>query len=373
MKIIDAARKSIYSWRIIFYHITPRVWQKHVLLFIVTFFSMAWTYYFHSLGTSAFSRFLEAFSYAFVLSGILLSHELGHYIHARQYGVEATLPFFIPLPFLSPFGTLGAFIRMKSLPPDRRALFDISYWGPAMSFFTSVPAIIAGLLLSEKVPVITTQSGFLVGDNDIVFGGSLLFDALAGLLINLPDGYTILLHPIAFAGWVGLFVTAINLFPIGQLDGGHLAYVFLGKRQKFLAYSFFGILVFLALEVSQGWMFWIFMLFLMGLRHPPVRMFESGVGLDKERIRQGILSVFIFILCFIPEPLKLNAKIITKPEMAPQFEMPRFDNFHEINFTTSEKEVYYPFNAGKWETQWTDNASISPLNLKNSSVFTGVK
>ncbi|MDH4263645.1 MAG: site-2 protease family protein [Spirochaetia bacterium] len=328
-------QKIILSWRIIFQDIPNKIWQRHLFLFAATFISMTWTYYTYSLADNIADRLIESLLYSSVLSIILLSHELGHYIHARQYGVETTLPLFIPLPFLSPFGTLGAFIRMKGLPPDKRALFDISYWGPAMSFFTSVPAIIIGLLLSENVPVAISETGLLVGNNHFIFGSSILFNFISSIINPVPDGYSMILHPIAFAGWVGLFVTAINLFPIGQLDGGHIAYVFLGKRQKYIAYLFFAILIFLALEVSQGWVFWVFMLFFMGIRHPNIRMLQSGINMDKIRIRQGILSAIIFVICFIPEPLKLNAKIIPKSINSPVHERKQeFKNFHNINFTS---------------------------------------
>jgi membrane-associated protease RseP (regulator of RpoE activity) len=181
--------------------------------------------------------------------------------------------------------------------------------------------------------VITTQPGLLVGDNNMVFGTSMIFELLIKLLTTVPEGYSLVLHPIAFAGWVGLFVTAINLFPIGQLDGGHIAYVFLGKRQRYIAYLFFGILIFLALEVSPGWMFWIFMLFFMGIRHPNVRMMQAGVRLDKMRIRQGIMSVVMFVICFIPEPLKVTADIMPQPVTTPPVKQQDFQNFHNIFYS----------------------------------------
>lgn len=301
--------KNIFlKWRFIFTEVSAEVWRRHLLFFLATFVSMTWTYYFTFSYADTFAgKLAQSLAFSVTLVIILLSHEMGHYINARQYGVMATLPYFIPMPFFSPFGTMGAFIRMKSMPPDKRALFDISYWGPAMSFFTSIPAIIIGLLLSVKYPIMVNGSGFLIGKNNLVLGSSMLFDVMIRIFTHVPDGYTLVLHPLAYAGWVGLFVTAINLFPIGQLDGGHIAYVFLGKRQKYIAYAFFGILVCLALFVSPNWTFWIFMLFLMGLRHPPNRIIESGSRIDSRRIRQGIFAAVVFILCFIPEPIKIDA------------------------------------------------------------------
>jgi len=330
-------RETLLQWRAIFRDIPIQIWQKHLLLFAATFFSMMWTYYSFSPHLQPWDKFLDGLMYSLTLIVILLSHELGHYMHARQYGVETTLPFFIPMPFLSPFGTLGAFIRMKSLPPDKRALFDISYWGPAMSFFTSIPAIIAGLLLSNSIPTNMPDAGLLVGKNDLVFGSSLLFEILIKIFVRIPDGYALVLHPVAFAGWVGLFVTAINLFPIGQLDGGHIAYVFLGKRQKYIAYLFFSLLVFLALSVSSGWMFWIFMLFMMGLKHPVTRILEAGIHVDKTRIRRSLLAAIIFIICFIPEPIKMNLRMqIPSPETRPNDES-QFRDYHEIKQNRNNK------------------------------------
>lgn len=336
---MEKIKGTLYAWSLSFNDIPAGVWRKHLFLFAATYISMTWTYYSYSLGGSILARLVDSFLYSSVLISILLAHELGHFIHARQYGVATTLPLFIPLPFFSPFGTLGAFIRMKSLPPDKRALFDISYWGPAMSFFTSIPAIVIGLLFSERVPLVTVKHGYLVGNSELMFGGSIIFDALARVLIQMPEDYTVLLHPVAFAGWVGLFVTAINLFPIGQLDGGHVAYVFLGKRQKYIAYLFFGILIFLALEVSPGWTFWIFMLFFMGLRHPNIRMLEAGIHLDKMRIRQGLLAGIFFIVCFIPEPI-INFKIQSVPPVQMQQNDNEFQNFHNINYFI-DSEIKY--------------------------------
>jgi len=332
MRQVDKFWNMVLSWSVSFRGIAPRTWRKHVLLFVATFVSMTWTYYLFSLGSSPMARFGESLVYSVVLCLILMSHELGHFIHARFYGVEATLPMFLPMPYLSPFGTLGAFIRMKTLPPDKRALFDISYWGPAMSFFTSLPAIVIGLMLSEKVPVAMATPGLLVGGADFAFGSSLLFDILTDILIPVPEGYSVLLHPLAFAGWVGLFVTAINLFPIGQLDGGHIAYCFLGKRQKYIAYVFFGVLIFLALNVSRGWLFWVFMLFFMGLRHPHIRMVEAGIHIDRMRIRQAVMAGIMFVVCFVPEPLKMLVRVQPVPARVAPFEQQEFQNYHDIRY-----------------------------------------
>ena len=157
-----------------------------------------------------------AYSFAIIL--ILLGHEMGHYFMSRRYGIRATLPFFLPLP-LPPFGTLGAVIRMESTVSSRKALFDTGVAGPLTSLILSIPAIVIGLKLSKVIPVSHIKEGA------IRLADPLLFSFIQRLVMGeIPENYDILLHPIGYAGWVGLFVTALNLLPVGQLDGGHIAY-----------------------------------------------------------------------------------------------------------------------------------------------------
>jgi membrane-associated protease RseP (regulator of RpoE activity) len=296
---------SINRLKPYFNGITPELWRKHLIYLFLTLVSTTVTYYSFSSGITEASKIFSSLGYSIALIMILLSHEMGHYLHARKYSVTTTLPYFLPFPFLSPFGTLGAFIKMKTLPPNKRALFDISFWGPGMSFLVSLPFTILGLLFSTTAVSKYGADGFLVGKSGLVFGKSIIFDVLSRYLITLPEGHSIVLHPLAFAGWVGFFVTAINLFPIGQLDGGHIAYVFLGKRQKNIGYAFLAILIILAATVSTGWVLWIFLLIAMGIRHPVIRMQEpESLPLDIQRARLGLSAAMIFIICFIPEPLK---------------------------------------------------------------------
>lgn len=312
------------KWQPYFTGIDQTVWRKHLTMLALTVVSLVITFYSFSVQENEILRFIESILYAAALVVILLSHELGHYIHARMYGVAATLPFFIPLPVISPFGTLGAFIRMQSLPPDKKALFDISFWGPGMSFLVSIPVGIIGLIFSGTVENTFGQSGLTVGKTGLVFGTSMMFDSLIRLTIDVPEGHIVVMHPLAFASWVGFFVTAINLFPIGQLDGGHIAYVFLEKRQQSIAYVFIGVLIFMALTVSPGWIFWIILLFAMGIRHPHIRMQKHGEDIGHYRRQLGIASMLIFITCFIPEPLKIS---LQKPE--PDKEVPAWEHPHE--------------------------------------------
>jgi len=180
-----------------------RRYNIHIILFILTVAS-TW--------------FVGGPAYSFSIILILLGHEMGHYLMSRRYGIKATLPFFLPLP-LPPFGTFGAVIRMESTVSSRRALFDTGIAGPLTSLILSIPAIVIGLKLSKVIPVSHIKAEM------IPLGDPFLFKLLQRLVIGeISEGYEILLDPIGFAGWVGLFVTSLNLLPIGQLDGGHIAY-----------------------------------------------------------------------------------------------------------------------------------------------------
>jgi membrane-associated protease RseP (regulator of RpoE activity) len=223
--------------------------------------------------------------------GILLAHELGHYLIARKHGLDVTLPYFIPAPSL--IGTFGAFIRMRSPVRDRRMLLDVGAAGPLVGIAVSIPFLILGFRLSE-VKLIEGQAGMSLGS-------SLLLSLLSWLVVGpIPNGYDIVIHPVGFAGWIGLLVTSLNLLPIGQLDGGHVAYALLGERQnKISRYVFLAILA-LGIFGWQGWLLWSLLLFIMGFRHP--RPLEWWVPLDRKRKVIGWVAVAVFILTFIPVP-----------------------------------------------------------------------
>jgi membrane-associated protease RseP (regulator of RpoE activity) len=232
--------------------------------------------------------------YSAVLITILLGHELGHYLTCRRYRIEATLPYFIPAPTL--IGTLGAFIKIKSPITHRQQLFDIGAAGPLAGFILALPALFIGLSLSKVVPA-------LPSDESIAFGEPLLLKAIIALLFkNVPPGSDILLHPVAFAGWVGILVTAFNLFPLGQLDGGHIFFALVGRKAMHLAKLFLGIFVVMGIFFWVGWFVWALLILLLGLKHPPV--FDEHVPLSRGRKAVGVLVVVIFVLSFIPDPVK---------------------------------------------------------------------
>ena len=182
---------------------------------------------------------------------ILLSHEFSHYFASKNHGVQATLPYFIPAPpILSPIGTFGAFIKMKTPIITRKALIDIGASGPLIGFIVSVMACVIGLNMSAVV-VMRKAPGTLI------FGDSLPFSFLTGITMGVaPAGHDILLHPVAFAGWIGLFVTSMNLIPVGQLDGGHIAYALLGEKHKRFSFVLVVLMAVLGLFFWEGWIIW---------------------------------------------------------------------------------------------------------------------
>ncbi len=248
--------------------------------------------------------------FGMTLVGILAVHEAGHYFAARRYRITVTPPYFIPFPpYISVIGTLGAFIRLRSPVLSRRHLLDVGVAGPLMSFFASLPVLWWGLLHSRVLSTpFDPPSLYLVrfASERFWLGGSPIVVAMTRLLVGMPPaGHTIELHPVAFAGWLGLFVTALNLLPISQLDGGHILYALLGPRQKVLAWAFFLALIPLGF-LWAGWWVWAALVFLVGrgrIQHPP--LFDAAETLNRERIYVGLASAVIFLLCFVPMPFRI--------------------------------------------------------------------
>jgi membrane-associated protease RseP (regulator of RpoE activity) len=237
----------------------------------------------------------KGISFSLTLMIILLSHEMGHYLACRHYGVDASLPYFIPAPPY-PFiiGTFGAFIRMRSPVIYKKALFDIAVAGPIAGFVLSCAALIVGIPLSE----VTVRPP---DPQDISFGNSpISYFFIHQLIGSLPEGYFIDLHPIAFAGWIGLFVTSLNLIPIGQFDGGHLIYALFGKRHRKISVFTIILLIFAGFLGWPGWWIWGVLGAFIGLQHPPLE--DQAIGLNRGRVLIGWLSLLIFIGTFIIVP-----------------------------------------------------------------------
>jgi len=256
----------------------------------------------HTLWPEFAREMATGVSYALALLFLLLAHEAGHYFAARAHGIDCTLPFIIPAPFL--FGTLGAIIKMRAPISHRRALFDIGVAGPLAGIVASLVVCLVGLSMSSYV-VVSSAAG-----PQIEFGASLLYRGLGRLamgpppLVHSPATWAVQLHPVAVAGWFGLFVTFLNLMPLGQLDGGHLWYALIGRKQRIVGIIAFALLLALSV-VFIGWLMFAVLIFLvLRISHPPVM--DEYVRLGAARVLVGVLLIVLFVLMFIPEPVRFN-------------------------------------------------------------------
>ena len=237
--------------------------------------------------------------YSVTILAILGAHELGHYYACRYYRVDASLPYFLPAPFLT--GTLGAVIRIRQLIPTKPILFDIGVAGPIAGFVVAVPALFLGLSLSHVLPLPENFVGLSLGEPPLF--------RLAAWMIwgTAPEGYSLNLHPVAFAAWFGLLITALNLFPIGQLDGGHIAYATFGQRSTLVTMVAAAAVILLTFY-SLSWIAWavvtVFMLLKFGPRHP--RTLDHHIPLDRRRMLVAIGALVMFVLCFTPAPIELT-------------------------------------------------------------------
>jgi len=270
-----------------------RIPVLHISLFVVTVFTTLFAGALQQ-GVNPLENvagLLKGIPFAASLLFILGSHEFGHYYMARRNGVDATLPLFIPAPSL--IGTFGAVIRMKSPIMDRRALIDIGAAGPLVGIAVTIPILVTGLYMSKVQP--------LPAEGAITLGSSVLMTFFSWFVHGtLPEGMDVVLHPLAFSGWIGLLVTSLNLMPVGQLDGGHVAYALFGPRQKYLGWLFVAVIVFLGTVYSIGWLLWVVFIYFVGVKHPPV--VYDWVPLDLKRKLIGWLTILVFVLTFTPVP-----------------------------------------------------------------------
>lgn len=271
-----------------------RPWVN-LLLLVITFFTT--TFAGASDGKTLADLLLSGLPYSLTLIGILLCHEFGHYFASRTFGVRATLPYFIPFPSI--IGTMGAVIKTRSPIPNRRALLYIGAMGPIPGFIVSLAAAIIGIYLSDIRPLPAPGGDMLVP----IYGNSMLFALLIKIFHgSIPAGHDIFLSPYAWAGWIGLLITSLNLMPIGQLDGSHILYSLIGRKQRMFGWAAFGGLVVLAL-IWQGWIIWIglTLLFLM-VAHPEVPESEK---LTTAEMAMGWFCMVILILTFVPIPVTI--------------------------------------------------------------------
>lgn len=254
------------------------------------------------------------------LLGILLSHEFGHFFAARHHRVTTSPPYFIPMPLL--IGTMGAVIRMRGRIPHRRALVDIGASGPIAGFVVAVPLLVLGLSMSEVRPVPAAPPGFPSGSfvsfvGELVGGGSaqaaltmqegqgLLYLALKRLVVGaIPAGSDVYPHPVAMAAWFGLFITALNLLPVGQLDGGHVLFAVLGPRARTAGRVVIALLLGFGLFAWMGWLLWAALAWkVVGTGHPPVEAPDDELGRARRFVAWGSLA--IFVATFVPVPLEV--------------------------------------------------------------------
>ena len=276
----------------------PR-WRLHLILFFLTLLTttccgayMAGENPFGSL-----AGFASGFPFSLTLLAILGIHEFGHYFVSRLWKVNVTLPYFIPVP-LPPIGTFGAIIKMRSTIPNRKALIDIGAAGPIAGFLVSIAATWYGLKLSTVMPLVGGETGMGFG-----LGESLMFKFLSLSALGVTgENADILLHPMAFAGWLGFFVTALNLIPFGQLDGGHVLFAVSPRLHDLLRRIRIPLLILLGITLWNGWFVWAILLLFLGSRHPHPDYSEPDVGLLRKAIAAAALV--IFVLCIIPMPVQ---------------------------------------------------------------------
>jgi membrane-associated protease RseP (regulator of RpoE activity) len=309
----------------------------NLALFIITLFSMIFGYSFfygdlsllfgEKITITALNESLKSgVIFAISMLAILLAHEFGHYFAARYHKTNVTLPYFIPLP-LSPLGTMGAFIRLKEPPKNKRSLLDIGITGPLAGLIVAIPILILGLSLSE-VQVIDVQPGY-----SVIMEGNSIFYLLSkfvvfGQILPEPSSYIglnpilywvryfftgqpfplggldVIIHPVAWAGWAGLLVTALNLIPAGQLDGGHIIFTLVGKKARLLWPIILAALILLGF-VWYGWWIWAALIFLLGRVY--AEPLDQITELDPNRRLLAMLGLAIFVLVFTPVPLMVSA------------------------------------------------------------------
>jgi membrane-associated protease RseP (regulator of RpoE activity) len=252
----------------------------------------------------------EGLALAGGLLSVLLAHEMGHYVACRYYGVAATLPHFIPSPWfpavgwtmwqpLSMVGTFGAFIRIRGPIPHRRALFDIGVAGPLAGFLVCLPVLWLGVRAAIVQPLVPEAGG-------LFFGEPLAFQWVSRLIHGpIPDDQTLVIGQLGVAAWTGLLVTALNLMPIGQLDGGHVTYALMRQRSRLI--SRVGSWACVALVVfSPTWILWAILVRVLGRRHPPTLDDEAPVG--RGRVILGLATLVVFLVCFVPNPVVVSWK-----------------------------------------------------------------
>jgi membrane-associated protease RseP (regulator of RpoE activity) len=244
------------------------------------------------------AQWIHGLPFAIGIMSILFSHEMGHYLTCRYYGVDASLPYFIPFP--NHAGTMGAFIKIRSPIYDRGSLLEIGVAGPIAGFVVAVVVLFIALAQPQRFIPLET----MVAEGAIVFGEPLIFNFgqyLTGT--TPPPGMDVEFHPLGFAAWFGFLVTALNLLPAAQLDGGHITYAMFRDYHKWISRAVVLILLPLAIFYWYGWFVWIVLLLVIKLRHP--HTLDDSIPLRPRQIVLGLIGYLLLILCFMPAPFIL--------------------------------------------------------------------
>ena len=268
----------------------------NLILFVITLFTTTLAgAMMEGAGRKGIMWYISGFKFSLPLMLILGIHEIGHYLAAKYHNIRATLPYFIPAPTL--IGTFGAFIKIKEPIKYRDTLMDVGAAGPLAGFFAALPILFWGVWHSKIVMITKPAVGLRLG------GSIILVAVVKAIHGTIPPGYDLQLSAPAFAAWLGLYVTSLNLLPIGQLDGGHIMYALLGDEKanmvsKIVFFSLLPLGIF-----WPGWIIWAFLLyFVLGLKHPPI--IYPSMSLDWRRKFLGWFCIFIFIITFTPVPFK---------------------------------------------------------------------
>ncbi len=317
-----------------------------VLTFITTTIAgmVLWSGYDSSSGTWTLrTALMGAVTFAVPLMAILGIHELGHYFAAKRHGISASLPYFIPS--IPPFGTFGAFISLREPMPDRKTLVDIGAAGPMCGFLVTIPVALLGLYL-------TGQGGVVAGD--ITAGAAYVtIQPIYSLMTYFfPSVDGLVMHPTAFAAWVGFFVTAINLLPVGQLDGGHIARGLFGDKAKYLGYAAF-LVLFVCAMLYDGWLIFALLVLLLGITHPAPLNNMSKI--DNKTKAFGAITLLLILVTFVPEPLHVaeadysfNVENVQYPENSITFELINTGNTgYDVEISIAEMVEYKMWADGK--------------------------
>jgi membrane-associated protease RseP (regulator of RpoE activity) len=298
----------------------------NILLFIATFFTTTLSgVFWANRDPYQLFNFPAGLLYSVLLLSVISAHEFGHYFAARFHKIDVTLPFYIPFPFLmlNPFGTMGAVIKMKSRTQSRKSLFDIGIAGPISGWVVAMGILIFGYFTLPPISFLykihpeyqstgIPTTGFTFGYNLVFFIFEKIF---SGPKVFIPPMNEIYHYPFLCVGWFGLLITALNMMPVGQLDGGHISYTMFGEKHKYIAYTIFGLLIFfglagilplIGLNISFGsanWLVWaILIFFVIKIKHPPI-VTDIHEPLGTFRTILGWISFIIFVLSFCPIPI----------------------------------------------------------------------